>query len=168
MKLVKILDPSATALVTDLKTQTMLKELVASEYSVAELARRLNIPLVTLWKRTQKLLAAGLIQVSAVRKSGNLETKMYRATAASFVPAQLLEFSPKDHRLAKALETYSEIQKLALGLQAQGFEIPKESDPVDYFHYAGMRAFVDLHKLPEFHRKVAELGERLSDYERGS
>jgi DNA-binding Lrp family transcriptional regulator len=165
MILVKVLDAQTTALISDLRSQLILRELVASEYSVTELSNRLNIPAVTLWKRMQKFEAAGLVEVTAVKKSGNLERKMYRATAANFVPFQMLSSRPKDRRLSEAFDVYSEIQKMALALQSQSFNIPEGTNPVDYAQYVGMKSMVVLQKAPDFQRKIVELGRKLSEYE---
>ena len=51
MKLLRVLDGPSTTLLYDLRNQMILKELVESERSVTELAAKLKIPMVTLWKR---------------------------------------------------------------------------------------------------------------------
>jgi len=59
----------------------------------------------------QRLLAANLVELSRTEKVGNIEKKLYRATATSYVPQKFLEFKPKDANLQEAFEIYSEIQK---------------------------------------------------------
>ena len=164
MKLLRVLDAPSTTLVYDLHNQMILKELVESERSVTELAGKLNIPMVTLWKRMQKLLAANLVELSSIKKSGNLEKKLYRATSARFVPAQLLSFKPKDRHLTEASEIYSQIQNMGMKLLTQTYEIPKDADPSDYALYGNLLAFVQVSKMPEFERRVAELEKKLSAY----
>ena len=164
MKLIRVLDATGTTLLYDLHNQMILKELVESERSVTELARKLNIPMVTLWKRMQKLIAADLVELSGVKKSGNLEKKMYRATAARYVPAQLLNFKPKDRRLLEAAEIYSQIQNMGMALLTKTNEIPADADPADYALYANLRAFVQLSRMPNFERRVAELEKKVSEY----
>ncbi|MGH9920420.1 MAG: winged helix-turn-helix domain-containing protein [Nitrososphaerales archaeon] len=154
-----------TALVSDMKNQLMMKELVVSEYSVTELANKLNIPTVTLWKRMQRLLSAGMIEVSRIRKSGNLETKLYRATAARYIPAELLDIKPRNKRLSEAFEVYSEIQKIGMTLLSLMNQIPEGVNPVDYGIYANMKAFIQVFGMPDFQRKISELEEKLSKYE---
>ena len=166
MKLSKVLSPSATALLSDLRTQRILRELVTSEYSVTELSGRLNIPPVTLWKKVQRLLAADLIELSSVKKAGNLERKMYRATAVNYYPAQFLPAAPKDPRLMRLFGIYSEIQKMTMALQAKDHEIPAGVDPIDFALYRGLRAFVDIHSSPEFQKRIVELDDELREYER--
>ena len=50
---------------------------------------------------------------------------MYRATAARYVPAQLLDFKPKDRHLLEASEIYLQIQNMGMKLLTQTYEIPK-------------------------------------------
>src|ERR1700722_13356200 len=165
MKLIRVLDATGTTLLYDLHNQMILKELVESERSVTELARKLNIPMVTLWKRMQKLIAADLVELSGVRKSGNLEKKMYRETAARYVPAQLLNFKPKDRRLLEASEIYSQFQNMGMALLTKTYEIPKDADPSDYALYANLRVFVQLSRMQDFERRIAELEKKLSEDE---
>jgi DNA-binding Lrp family transcriptional regulator len=165
MKLLRVLDTPGTTLLYDLRNQMILKELVESESSVTELAGKLNIPVVTLWKRMQKLLAADLVELSRVKRSGNLEKKMYRATAARYVPAQLLNFKPKDRRLQEASEIYSQIQDMGMTLLTRTYEIPGGADPSDYALYANLRVFVQVSRMPDFERRITELEKKLSEYE---
>lgn len=165
MKLAKILDAHGTALASDVKNQLILKELVLSEHSVTELAEKLNIPTVTLWKRMQKLLSAGMIEVSKTKRSGNLEKKLYRAMAARYIPAEFLDLKPRDKRLSEAFEIYSQIQKVGMAFISHMNEIPEGADPVDYGIYVNMRAFAQIFGTPDFQLKVSELEETLSKYE---
>lgn len=165
MKLLKILDQNSTELLYDARNQFILEKLVDSERSVTELAKKLKIPTVTLWKRIQKLLAAGTIEISGIRKSGNLERKMYRATAARYIPAQILNFKPKDKRLSEAAEIYSQIQNMGLVLLTQSNDIPREANPADYALYANLSAFLKVYKMPGFRRKMEELEKKLSEVE---
>jgi len=164
MKLLRMLNGDETALVSEVKNQLILRELVYSECSVGELARRVRIPEVTLWKHLQKLLAVGLVEVTQVKKVGNLEKKFYRSTAANFIPAQFMSPKPKDPRLLEAFNVYSQIQQMTMASQALNFEIPEGVNPVDYAFYAGLKTFVQVNKDPEFQRKVAELEGKLSEY----
>ncbi|MGA2664924.1 MAG: winged helix-turn-helix domain-containing protein [Nitrososphaerales archaeon] len=165
MKLTIFLDARGTALASDVKNQLMLKELVSSEYSVTELAKRLNIPTVTVWKRMQKLLSVGMVEVTKTRRSGNLEKRMYRATAARYIPADLLDFRPRDKGLSAAFEVYSQIQKMGMAHLARMNEIPEGADPVDYGLYVGMRAFAEVFGTPGFRQKLSELEDKLSEYD---
>jgi DNA-binding Lrp family transcriptional regulator len=152
-------------LLYDLHNQMIMNELVQSERSVSELARRLKIPMVTLWKRMQKLLAAELVEVSSTKRSGSLEKKMYRATAARYIPAQLLDFKPKDRLLSEASEIYLQIQNIGVKLLTKTYEIPNDADPADYALYANLRAFVQVTRMPDFAQRIAELDKKLSQCE---
>lgn len=165
MKLAQVLDAHGTSLASDTKNQLILKELVMSERSITELASRLNIPTVTLWKRMQKLLAANMVEVSAVKKSGNLEVKMYRAAAARYLPAELLALRPSDGLLLKAFEVYSKTQNKSMAFLSKMNDIPADGNPVDYGFYVIMRAFVQVCKSPDFQSIVTELDDKLSRYE---
>ena len=157
------LNERETVLVSDLLSRSMLNELVTSERSASELARKLDVPTLKVWRRMQKLLGEGIVELSGTRKSGNLEIKLYRATAASFVPAQLLTFKPKDGRLSEAFEIFSEIQKSIMVLYSSS-EIPKNADPFDFALYANMRAFVNICGGPDAQEKISELERKLSEY----
>lgn len=111
MKVLRLLDQSETRLPTDLLNQVIVRELVVSERSVTgprEGARHLRLEALA---QDAKLESAGLIEVSRVKRSGNIETKMCRATAASHVPRQFLEFKSGDPRLLGAFAVFSEFQK---------------------------------------------------------
>lgn len=164
MKLLQILDGPQTALVSEVKNQRILRELVFGECSVSQLARRIKIPEVTVWKHVQKLCAARLIEVSSVKKSANLETKLYRATAANFIPAQFMSVRPKDPRLLEAFEVYSQIQQMSLVLQMRELAIPEGVDQVDYAFYAGLKAFVHVTRDLGFQKKLDLLESKLSAY----
>ena len=168
MKLVRMLDDRETLIVLDAKNQVILRELVWSEYPVSELARKVRIPEVTLWKHMQILFKAGLVEVSRVKRAGNLEKKYYRATAANYVPSQFMRFRPKDPRLLDAFEVSSQIQQMSLALQARNFEIPEGVDPVDYAYYKSLWTFVQVNKDPAYRQRVAELEEKLSKYKAGA
>lgn len=164
MKLLRVLDGPETALASDRLNQMILKELVTSEYSVTELARRLNVSTLRLWRRMQKLLAAGLVELSTTKKSGNIEKKLYRATAANYVSAQVLDYKPKNPRLSEAFEIYSQIQKSMRDLLSGTYEIPKEADPIDFAIYANMRAFAQVCGRPDVQGRISQLEKKLADY----
>ena len=59
--MVKILDAKSTVLVSDALNQIVLQKLVTSEQSITELSRELNVPVLKLWRRIQRLMAAKLV-----------------------------------------------------------------------------------------------------------
>lgn len=91
-----IMGDKASELLLDSLNQRMVKELVFSEYAIAELSRKLNIPPLKTWRRIQKLVEAKVVEVARVDVIQNLEKKIYRATATRFVPRQLLDLKPND------------------------------------------------------------------------
>ena len=167
MKTLRILNERETVIVTDTLNQLMLKELVDSEYSVTELSRKLNVPVLKLWRRMQKLLSAGMIELSSTIKVGNVEKKLYRATAARFASAQLFEFKPKDPRLLEAFEIYSDLNKEVMASYLKFGEIPKDVDPIDFGLYATMLAFTEVLGRPGAMGRISELSSKLDEYGRG-
>ena len=98
MKLAKFLNHESTALLSDPINQAMITQLVNSEYSISELSSKLNVPNLKLWRRMQKLAKANLVEVSRTEKVGNIEKKLYRATATWFGPQQFINFIQKSKR----------------------------------------------------------------------
>jgi len=164
MKLVKFLDQAGTRLSSDLLNQRILRELVMSEFSATGLSRRLDVPVLKLWRRIQKLETAGLIEVSSTLKSGNIEKKLYRATATNFIPQQFLEFEPKDPQLSEVFEIYSGIHKKIVAKLANSREIPKDADPVDYSIYASMKAFAEVCGEGDFAERISRVRKMLSEF----
>lgn len=167
MKIVRLLDQEETRAVSDLLNQTILRELVGSELSVTGLAKRLDVPVLKVWRRVQRLESLRLVEVSETRKSGNIQTKLYRASAARFVPNDFLSFKPSDPRLLDAFAIFSEFQGQYARLVSEFNEIPDGWDPVDYLFYASMRAFAQVHGQPQAWKKVSTLAEKLSEFEAG-
>ncbi|MDG6915875.1 MAG: winged helix-turn-helix transcriptional regulator [Nitrososphaerota archaeon] len=165
MKILMTLDQERTKAVYDLLNQTILRELVGSERSVTALAKGMEMPVLKVWRRVQRLESLGLVQVSGARKSGNVETKLYRAAAARFVPDQFLSFKPKDARLREAFSIYSEFQDEFARIVSGLNEVPEGWDPVDYSFYAIMRAFAKVHGAPETRRRVSALAQKLAEFE---
>jgi hypothetical protein len=66
IKLVKILDAQGTILVSDALKQLILQKLVASQRSITELSRELNVFASKICRRMQRLMKAKLVEVSVV------------------------------------------------------------------------------------------------------
>ncbi len=165
MKLFKMLDQEGNTLVSDPFNQAILKELVTKEQSISELAEKLQLPTLKLWRRMQKLQKAQLVELVATQKVGNLEKKLYRSTATSFVPMQYFDFQPKDANLKPAFELYSDIQK-HLMLEVSKFgDVPKTADPIDYATYANMYAFAQVCGKPEIYEKIVALQKMLEKFQ---
>jgi DNA-binding transcriptional ArsR family regulator len=111
MKLVKFLDREGQNLISDTTNLTILRELVTAEYSPSELAAKINLPTLNVWRHMQKLEKAHMIELTATQKVGNLEKKRYRSTAAYFAPNQYFNFTPKDPSLTEAFTIYNRIHR---------------------------------------------------------
>lgn len=167
MKMVKILDSKEIILVSDALNQIVLQKLVTAPYSVAELSRELNIPVLKIWRRMQGLMKAKLVEVSGVEKVGNLEKKFYRATALRYDLAQQF-FEPKlnDPNLRAALGIYAKIQnEMNAALSTFDNCIPKEGDLNDFAIYALMQAFVQVFEKPTTHKSMQEIKQMLANFD---
>jgi hypothetical protein len=164
MKLMKVLDQEGTNLLSDTTNQTILRELVTSERSVSELAAQLNLPTLKLWRRIQKLLKANMVELTRTQKVGNLEKKLYRATATWFAPQQYFTFTPKDPRLKDAFKIYSEIQKEMMTKMSILGDVPKDDDPVDFSLFASMHVFAEVCGRADTHARIVELRKKLAGF----
>lgn len=164
MKLIKMLDKEGTTLVTDPTNQNILRELVTAEHSASELAEKLKIPTLKIWRRMQKLQKAKLIEHTTTKKVGNLEKKLYRSTATYFTPQQYFNFTPKNPNLTEAFELYNEIQTKLMNQTAAYGDIPKNVDPIDYAFFANMMVFADICSQPEVQAKIVELKKKLTKF----
>jgi hypothetical protein len=164
MKLLKVLNQETTTLVSDPINQVILKELVTQQQSVSDLAAKLDIPTLKLWRRMQKLLKANLTEQTGTEKKGNLEKKLYRATAAWYTPQQIFNFKPKDPNLKSAFEIYGDIQGSMMTRMAAYIEIPKDADPIDYSIYVNMQVFADICGKPAVQAKIVALEGKLAKF----
>ncbi len=165
MKLIKFLDQKGTLLVSDPLNQLILKSLVTSEYSSSELAAKLNMPTLKLWRRMQKLIKTNLVELSRTEKVGNLDKKFYRATATGYIPQQLIESKPKDLRLQEAFDLYSQIQNKMMTIVSGFGDVPKVANPVDYAMFASMYAFAEIFSEPKTQEKLLDLKKKLNEYQ---
>lgn len=164
MKLIKVLDQEGANLTSDPTNQTILRELVTAEQAVSDIAKKLDLPTLNVWRRMQKLEKAKLIELTGTQKVGNLEKKLYRSTATVFTPQQYFNFTPKDASLTEAFEIYNSIQHKMLSKAAAFGDIPKNADPVDYSFFINMLVFADVCGKPEVQAKIVELREKLSKF----
>ncbi len=164
MKTLQVLDQRGSVLVSDALNQRILRELIESEYSVTELARKLNIPTLKLWRRMQKLISAHMVELSTIEKTANIEKKLYRSAATTFVPQSFWEFRPKDPKLLEAFKIYTDIQKAQMAVLSKFYEIPKDAEPLDYALYVSMLTVAQVYGEQEMQEKIAELKNRLSEY----
>jgi DNA-binding transcriptional ArsR family regulator len=164
MKIIKLLDREGIKIVSDSINHTILKDLVTEERSISELAKKLNIPPLKVWRHMQKLLQAGLVELARTQKVGNIEKKLYRATAVWFAPQQYFEQPPKDATIKEALEIYTDIQHAAMAIMTSYKEVPEKANPIDFGLFVNMKSFVDVYIQPSVQEKVAQLEQILNKY----
>lgn len=167
MKIVKVLDQKTSPIVTDLTNQLILRELVIKENSISDLAKKLNLSTLTVWRRMQKLQKAELIEQTATQKVGNIEKKIYRSTAAWFAPQNYFNFKPKNPSLSEAFDIYQGIQNSMMAVMSTYNEIPKNADPTDYSLFINMRVFAEVCGKPEVNAKIVTLKEKLNKFDPG-
>jgi DNA-binding Lrp family transcriptional regulator len=164
MKLMKVLDREGANLALDPTNLVILRELVTAEHSASELAQKLNLPTLNIWRRMQKLQKAKLIEHTGTQKVGNIDKKLYRATATWFTPQQYFNFTPKDASLREAFEIYNSIQNRMMAKAATYGDIPKDADPVDFSFFVNMLVFADVCGKPEVQAKIVALREKLAKF----
>lgn len=164
MKLIKFLDQEGQNLISDATNLTILRELVTAEYSPSELAQKLNLPTLNVWRHMQKLEKAQMIELTATQKVGNLEKKRYRSTAAYFAPTQYFNFTPKDPSLTEAFTIYNRIQSKMMAKAAAYGDIPKNTDPIDFSFFVNMLVFADVCGEPDVQAKIVELKKKLEKF----
>ena len=101
-----------------------------------------------------------------IERMGNLEKKVYRATALKYLPQQLLDFEPKSKPLREACKTYAEIQKQSMKDTAVSNEIPlqlAEIDPVDYGVYLDLKGFYRIMLDPRTIARMQRLEKQLAE-----
>ena len=166
MKMLKILDAKETVIVADALNQLILQKLAMSPYSITGLSKEINIPALKLWRRIQRLMKARLVEVSRVEKVGNLEKKLYRATALRYDVSQKF-FGPKisDSDLGAAFEIYAKIQSNMNEILTEfDDQIPTIQDPTDFAIYALMQAFVQTFEKPTTKQSIDAMKEKLTNF----
>ena len=166
MKMVKVLDAEGTILVSDALNQIILQKLVTSPRSITELSRELHIPALKVWRRIQRLMKTKLVEVSGVEKIGNLEKKLYRATALRYdVPQQFFEPKLTDPNIQAAFGQYTKIQdEMITILSTFDNKIPEEGDPTDFAVYAVMQAFVEVFEKSTTQASIQEMKKMLARF----
>lgn len=165
MKMLKVVGAKEVALISDLLNQLIVQKLSVSQYSVADLSIELNIPALKVWRRMQRLLKAKLVEVSDVRKIGNLEQKLYRATAIRYAPPEFLEFKPNDPNIQAAYQIFAKIQNEMTTFLSTSGDIPKEVNPIDFALYVNMQSFIQLFEMTNTRENVQKIKQMLENYE---
>ena len=154
----------AKTLISDATNLTILRELVTADLAVSDLAAKLNIPTLNVWRHIQKLEKAKLIELTGTQKVGNLEKKLYRSAATYFAPKQYFNFTPKDPSLTEAFTIYNNIQNKMMTKAAAYGDIPKDADPVDFSFFVNMLVFADVCGEPDVQAKIVELKNKLAKF----
>src|SRR5271166_1932299 len=157
------MDEKGSILLSDVLNQRIIRELVLSPYSTTELSRKLGVPPVKMWRRVSKLLEARLIEQTELEYIGNLEKKVYRATAMKFLPREFLHFEPKSKSLKEAFKLYAEIQQEFMRDISVSNEIPKSMEPIEYGVYADLKGFCQSVLNPRIQAKIQRLEKQLSE-----
>jgi len=161
MKLVMVIDEKTSALFSDHVNRAIIRELIFSERSVSGLADIMKMQIVNVWRRVAKMQEAGIIRLSRTERVGNIEKKFYRATAILFVPAQPLNFEPKNENLKQALAIYTGFQ-MNLYKSMMSTEIPDDADDlVDRAIYKELESFVKLTLNQETRDELEKIRELL-------
>jgi DNA-binding transcriptional ArsR family regulator len=85
-------DSQVAKLIVEPLQLRFLTPFIGRERSASEVARELDVPLTTLAYRLEKLLEAGLLRVTRIRKRSGSPVKLYRAVADSFfVPFEVTD-----------------------------------------------------------------------------
>jgi hypothetical protein len=168
MKMVKTLDAKGMALASDALNQIVLQKLVARPYSVSELSRELSIPALKLWRRIQRLSKAKLVEVTGAEKVGNLEKKLYRATALRYdVTPQFFKPKLNNPNLKAAFELYINIQKeVTKILSTFDNDIPKQGDPTDFAIYAHLQTFVQSFEKQSIQTNICQIKKMLANFKK--
>lgn len=160
-----MLDQKGSFLLSDLLNQRIVRELVISQYSTSELSRKLGMSPVKIWRRVSKLLDAGILEQSKVDHVGNLEKKVYRATALKYVPISFLDFEPKNKNLKQAYKSYLEVQRESMKDLSTNNEIPSslDVDLIDYGVYVDLKNFCRIMLNPKIQSILKRVDKELSD-----
>lgn len=160
-----ILDQKGSLLLSDVLNQRIVRQLVVSPYSSSELSRKMGVSAVKTWRRITKLLEAKIVEQYKVEYVGNMEKKLYRATALRYIPVEFLNFEPKSKELKEAYKLYSEITNESLKRTLSSNEIPKSMsfDAVDYSVYTDLKNFCHDMLDPKTQLTLKRLESKLSE-----
>ena len=164
--MIKVIGAKELALVSDALNQLILQKLVISNCSVTDLSKEVNVPVLKIWRRIQRLMKAKLVEVSGAEKVGNLEKKLYRATALRYdISPQF--FGPKinDPDLQAVFALYAKIQNdMNTVLATFDSRMPATGDPTDFAIYALMQSFVQVFENTATKQSIHKMKEKLSNF----
>ncbi|MDG6909376.1 MAG: helix-turn-helix transcriptional regulator [Nitrososphaerota archaeon] len=165
MKRLHVLEAEDAGLLDDSLNARVVRELVFADRSVAELSKKLDVPMVKMWRRIAKLTRAGVIEQTGSKRIRNLESKVYRARAPKYVSKRALDLEPRGKAVREAYALYSDIQQDISKALSRFEEVPERLDPADFAAFADMHAFCRVLLHPDTRQKLLVLREKLSRME---
>lgn len=163
MKRLMVVDGKALRLVEDPLNQRILRLLVGSELSVNRLSKMLGEPPLKIWRRVQQLKSGGLVEESGGVRIRNLEVKLFRATAARYIPRGAFDYEPEDDMLRRAYTLFHEIQSKILGMLLDYDIIPPNVNPVDFCVAADLYVYAKLLTREDTQKKLKTILELLEN-----
>ncbi len=163
MKRVLVLDEKGSRLLYDPFNLKILRILIQSEMSATELSRKLGIPVVKAWRRLAKMEKQGIVELRRVVKVGNVEKRIYGASALRYIPAEILSILPSDPDLKKAYLLFLEIQRKLLERQ-NTVEMSAKKNLLDFYICSDLLGFVETMQSEETLKKLKEVRYYLEEY----
>ncbi|MEM0117286.1 MAG: winged helix-turn-helix domain-containing protein [Conexivisphaerales archaeon] len=165
MKRVLLLDEKGSRLLYDPLNIKILRILIQSEMSASEVSRKVSIPVVRGWRRLERLREAGIVEVRRIVKVGNIEKKIYGASALRYVPAELLNVFPSDPNLKSAYSLYLQLQRRMMEEQfSLEMEVNRTKNLLDLYIYTDLLAFVKVMELNETSDTLKRIRFHLEEY----
>jgi len=163
MKRVLVLDEKGSRLLYDPFNLKILRILIQSEMSATELSRKLGIPVVKAWRRLARMEKQGIVELRRVVKVGNLEKRIYGASALRYIPAEILSIFTSDPDLKKAYLLFLEIQRKLLERQ-NTVEMSAKKNLLDFYICSDLLGFVETMQSEETLKKLKEVRYYLEEY----
>ncbi len=158
-----VVDGRALRLVEDPLNQRVLKLLVRSELSVNKISKTLGEPPLKIWRRIQQLKGEGLVEESGSTRARNLEVKLYRATAARYIPRGAFDYEPEDDALKQEYTLFHGIQSETLKMLLNYDSIPPNVNPIDYCVATDLYVYAKLLIREDTRRKLKTILELLEN-----
>src|ERR1700691_1298549 len=111
MKRVLLVNEKQSHLLHDPINRRIMEELVHAERSVSELAKITKVPVVKVWRRVQALRKEALIEQTRSQQVGNLEKKMFRASALRYASKGPSWLKPKNASIIAAQQIRAQIRR---------------------------------------------------------
>lgn len=165
MKMVMLLDEAATRLLYDPLNLKLVRLLLQDEMSISELSRKLNVPVVRVWRRLEKLRKHGIVEIRKIINIRNIQKRLYGASAMRYVPSEIFTIMPSDPNLKNAYLLFLEIQKKLLDEQNK-VEPGVKINPFDSYFYTDLKAFVSVMNTEETEMLLKKIELLLEEFKR--